>query len=85
VAIRITVWIGLQGLLSGFLAIGRYGKWLTDVNLETSSNRFARWRDWYRDTVLHYRLQAEHGLYHWMQLSNASPLNSGNCGFKVRW
>ena len=30
-AIRITVWI--QGLLSGFVTIGRYGKWLTDINL----------------------------------------------------
>ena len=31
VAIRINVWI--QGLFSGFVAIGRYGKWLTDINL----------------------------------------------------
>jgi len=31
VAIRIIVWI--QGLFSGFVAIGRYGKWLTDINL----------------------------------------------------
>jgi len=31
VAIRITVWI--QGLFSGFITIGRYGKWLTDINL----------------------------------------------------
>jgi len=31
VAIRITVWI--QELFSGFVAIGRYGKWLTDVNV----------------------------------------------------
>jgi len=31
VAIQITVWI--QGLLSGFVTIGRYGKWLTDINL----------------------------------------------------
>jgi len=26
-----TVWI--QGLFSGFVTIGRYGKWLTDINL----------------------------------------------------
>jgi len=31
VAIRITIWI--QGLFSGFVNIGRYGKWLTDLNL----------------------------------------------------
>jgi len=32
VAIRITVWI--QGLFSGFVTIGRYGKWLlTYINL----------------------------------------------------
>jgi len=31
VAIRITVWI--QGLFSGFDTIGRYGEWLTDINL----------------------------------------------------
>jgi len=31
VAIRITVWI--HGLFSGFVTIGRYGKWLTDINL----------------------------------------------------
>ena len=31
VAIRITVWI--QGLFSGFVTIGRYGKWLLDINL----------------------------------------------------
>jgi len=31
VAIRITIWI--QGLFSGFVIIGRYGKWLTDINL----------------------------------------------------
>jgi len=31
VAIRITVWI--QGLFSGFVTIGRYGKWLTDTKL----------------------------------------------------
>jgi len=30
-AIRITVWI--QGLFSGFVTIGRYGKWWTDINL----------------------------------------------------
>ena len=31
-AIRITVWI--QGLFSdsGFVTVGRYGKWLTDIN-----------------------------------------------------
>jgi len=28
----ITVWI--QGLFSGFATIGRYRKWLTDINLE---------------------------------------------------
>jgi len=31
VAIRITVWI--QGLFSWFLTIGRYGQWLTDMNM----------------------------------------------------
>ena len=31
VANRITVWI--QGLFSGFVTVGRYGKWLTDINL----------------------------------------------------
>jgi len=31
VAIRITAWI--QGFFSGFVPIGRYGKWLTDINL----------------------------------------------------
>ena len=31
VAILITIWI--QGLFSGFVTIGRYGKWLTDINL----------------------------------------------------
>jgi len=31
VTIRITVWI--QGLFSGFVTIGIYGKWLTDINL----------------------------------------------------
>jgi len=31
VAIRITVWI--QGLFSGFVTTGRYGKCLTDINL----------------------------------------------------
>jgi len=30
VAIRITVWI--QGLFSGFVTNGRYGKWLTDIH-----------------------------------------------------
>jgi len=30
-AIRITVWT--QALFSGFVTIGRYGKWLTDINL----------------------------------------------------
>jgi len=30
VAIRITVWI--QGLFSGFVIIGRYGDWLTDIH-----------------------------------------------------
>ena len=30
-AIRITIWI--QGLFSGFVTIGSYGKWLTDINL----------------------------------------------------
>ena len=30
-AIRITVWI--HGLFSGFVTIGRYGKWLTNINL----------------------------------------------------
>ena len=30
-AIWITVWI--QELFSGFVTIGRYGKWLTDINL----------------------------------------------------
>jgi len=30
-AIRVTVCI--QGLLSGFITIGRYRKWLTDINL----------------------------------------------------
>ena len=30
-AIRITFWI--QGLFSAFVAIGRYAKWLTDINL----------------------------------------------------
>jgi len=30
-AIQITVWI--DGLFSGFVTIGRYGKWLTDINL----------------------------------------------------
>ena len=41
-------------LLHGFVTIGRYGKWLTDVNLllhpVMHSYWFARWRDWYRDT-----------------------------------
>jgi len=27
----VTVWI--QGCFSGFVTIGRYGKWLTDINL----------------------------------------------------
>jgi len=27
----VTVWI--RGLFSGFVTIGRYGKWLTDINL----------------------------------------------------
>ena len=31
VANRITVWI--QGLFCGFVTIGRYGKWLTGINL----------------------------------------------------
>ena len=31
VAIRSTVWI--QGLFSGFVTTGRYGKWLTHINL----------------------------------------------------
>ena len=31
VAIRITVWI--QVLFLRFVTIGRYGKWLTDINL----------------------------------------------------
>jgi len=30
-AIHITVWI--RGLFSGFVTIGRYGKWSTDINL----------------------------------------------------
>jgi len=30
-AVRIAVWI--QGLFSGFVTNGRYGKWLTDINL----------------------------------------------------
>jgi len=30
-AIQITVWI--QGLFSGFITIGRYGKWLTVISL----------------------------------------------------
>jgi len=30
-AIRVAVWI--QGLFSGFVTIGRYGKWSTDINL----------------------------------------------------
>jgi len=30
-AIWITVWI--QGLFFGFVTIGRYGKWLPDINL----------------------------------------------------
>ena len=30
-AIRINVWI--QGLFSGFVTNGRYGKWLMDINL----------------------------------------------------
>jgi len=30
-AIRITVWI--QGLFSGFVTVGRYGKWLTEIDL----------------------------------------------------
>jgi len=29
--VRITVWI--QGLFSRFVTIGRYGKWLMDINL----------------------------------------------------
>jgi len=40
VAIQITVWI--QGLHTGFVTIGRYGKWLTDIH----SYWFARWRHW---------------------------------------
>ena len=31
VAIRITVWI--QGLFTEFVTIGRYGRWLTNINL----------------------------------------------------
>jgi len=31
VVIRITVWI--QGLFSGFITIGKYRKWLVDINL----------------------------------------------------
>jgi len=30
-ATGITVWI--QGVFSGFVTIGKYGKWLTDINL----------------------------------------------------
>jgi len=36
VAIRITV--GIQGLFSGFVTIGRYDKWLTDKSAAASSH-----------------------------------------------
>jgi len=34
--------IYIQGLFSGFVTIGRYGKWLTDIHLYW----FTRWRHW---------------------------------------
>ena len=45
----------IHGLFfSGFITIGRHVKWLRDINLLLHpviySYRFARWRDWYRDT-----------------------------------
>jgi len=65
VAIRITVCI--QGLFSGFVTSGRYGKWLTRINLllhpVIHSYWFARWlewRDWYPTLVR--RAVAEVGL-----------------------
>jgi len=52
VAIWITVWI--QGLFSGFVTVGRYVKWLTDINLLLHPvlhlYLFARLWDWYCNT-----------------------------------
>jgi len=43
---------GYRDFFSGFVTIGRYRKWLTDINLLLMpiSNWFSRWRDWYCDT-----------------------------------
>jgi len=42
--------IGLHGLFSGFVIIGRYGKWLTGINLSFIHSDSPDGGSWYRDT-----------------------------------